>query len=51
MNAENEKLLRAQAEAQHEPTLRDIQEQLSRLENRLGRDAGADFPGTFPRSR
>jgi voltage-gated sodium channel len=38
MNAENEKLLKAQAEEQHEPTLRDIQEQLARLEHRLGRE-------------
>lgn len=39
MNAENEKLIRAQAEEQHEPTLRDIQAQLARLEERLERDS------------
>lgn len=38
MNAENEKLIKAQAEEQHEPTLRDIQAQLARLEERLDRD-------------
>ncbi len=37
MNAENEKLMRAQAEEQHEPTLRDIHAQLARLEERLER--------------
>ena len=37
MNAENEKLLREQAAEQHEPTLRDIQAQLARLEQRLER--------------
>jgi len=35
MNAENEKLLQAQAEAAHEPTLRDIHEKLERLERLL----------------
>ena len=35
MNAENEKLLKAQAEADHEPTLRDIHEKLERLERLL----------------
>ena len=38
MNAESEKLMRAQAQEQHEPTLRDIQEQLARLAYRLERD-------------
>ena len=37
MNAENEKLMREQAEEAHEPTLRDIHAQLARLEERLDR--------------
>jgi hypothetical protein len=31
MNAENEKLMGAQAEEEHEPTLRDIHEQRARV--------------------
>ena len=46
MNAENEKLMGAQAEEEHEPTLRDIHEQRARLE-RDGRLAAmlAPAPG------
>jgi len=35
MNVENEKLLKAQAEEAHEPTLRDVHEKLERLERLL----------------
>ena len=35
MNMENEKLLKAQAEEAHEPTLRDVHEKLERLEKLL----------------
>jgi voltage-gated sodium channel len=35
MNAENEKLLKAQAKEAHEPTLSDIHDKLERLENLL----------------
>lgn len=38
MNAENEKLLKVKAEEQHEPTLRDIQAQLERLQQQLARN-------------
>ena len=38
MNAENEKLVRMKAEEQHEPTLRDIQGQLARLQQQLERN-------------
>jgi len=36
MNAENEKLIKAQAEEAHEPTLKDIHDKLERLEKLLG---------------
>jgi hypothetical protein len=35
MNAENEKLLKAQAAEAHEPTLKDIHDKLERLERLL----------------
>ena len=35
MNAEHEKLLQAEAEERHDPTLHDIQQQLARLEEQL----------------
>ena len=38
MNAENEKLIKAKAEEQNEPTLRDIQAQLERLQQQLARN-------------
>jgi voltage-gated sodium channel len=38
MNAENERLLKARAEEEHEPTLRDIQAQLARLQQQLERN-------------
>jgi voltage-gated sodium channel len=37
MNAENEKLLKAEAEEQHEPTLKDVHEKLVRLERLIER--------------
>ena len=37
MNAENEKLIKEQAEEAHEPTLRDIHDKLERLEKLLER--------------
>ncbi len=38
MNAENEKMLKAKAEAAHEPTIRDVHEKLERLEKLIAAD-------------